>query len=158
MIVIALARGSPCTIHLTQLGNQLHNTKTRRFYVFPSYYNLYKMAEPQSPLNYPPGPIPHPLIRKPKASTLSRDQRRDYQLLHGIRWSYSQIRRHTGHTIRQIGVACGPNGKATPKKSTSRPPSSYVSLNRRASRIRLYIIKEPANILLKTYRSNELQG
>jgi hypothetical protein len=67
-------------------------------------------------------PIPHPPIHAPKAPTLTRDQRRDCQLLHSIGWSYSEIRLFTGHTVRQIGIACGPQGKATPKKSTGRPP------------------------------------
>ena len=77
------------------------------------------VLNPQSPQNQPIGPIPHPLIRRPKASTLTRNQRRDCQLLHSIGWSYSQINKQTGYTIRQIGLACV---KATPKKSTGHPP------------------------------------
>lgn len=73
-------------------------------------------------LNTLPTPLPRPPIRTPKAPTLSRDQRRDCQLLHNIGWSYSQIHRHTGYTIRQIQLACKPEGRATPRKSTGRPP------------------------------------
>ena len=39
----------------------------------------------------PLGPIPYPPIQKPKPQHLTRDQKRDIQLLHSIGWSYSQI-------------------------------------------------------------------
>ncbi|KAH6679002.1 hypothetical protein B0J14DRAFT_579812 [Halenospora varia] len=72
-----------------------------------------------NPSPEPLGPIPHPPICQPKALTLTRDQRRDCQLLHSIGWSYRQIHTHTRRMIRQIGSACA---KATPKKSSGRPP------------------------------------
>jgi len=62
------------------------------------------------------GPI---LVRRQKHPDLSRDQRRDVQLLHNIGWSYSQIHRHTSHSIQQIRTACQ---KATPRKRSGRPP------------------------------------
>jgi len=68
------------------------------------------------------GPIPHPPIRRSKAPDLTRDQKRDCQLLHSIGWSYSQIYKQTGHTIRQIRGACQEGARATPKKRTGRPP------------------------------------
>jgi hypothetical protein len=52
------------------------------------------------------GPIPHPLIRRPKAPDLSRDQKRDCGLLHAIGWSYSQIHTKLGFIINQIANAC----------------------------------------------------
>jgi len=55
-----------------------------------------------------------------KSSYLTRDQRRDCQLLHSIGWSYNQIKRHTGYTVRQIQRAC--SNRATPKKRSGRPP------------------------------------
>ena len=64
-------------------------------------------------------PIPHPPIRPPKASYLTRDQRRDIQLLHSIGWSYSQIRRHTIAIISQIRTSLI---KAIPRKRPGRPP------------------------------------
>ena len=36
----------------------------------------------------PNGPIPHPPIKQTRASHLTRDQRRDIQLLYRIGWSY----------------------------------------------------------------------
>jgi hypothetical protein len=68
------------------------------------------------------GPILHPPIRTPKAPSLSRDQKRDVQLLHSIGWSYSQIYKQTGFTVRQIYNACKAGGRPTPQKSTGRPP------------------------------------
>ena len=68
------------------------------------------------------GPIPHPPIRRPKAPDLTRDQRRDCQLLHSIGWSYSQIREQTRFTIRQIQGACQVGARSTPKKKSGRPP------------------------------------
>ena len=65
------------------------------------------------------GPIPHPPIRRLKHPDLSRDQRRDVQLLHNIGWSYNQIHKHTSHSIRQIQTACS---KATPQKRSGQPP------------------------------------
>ena len=67
-------------------------------------------------------PILHPAIRRQRHPDLSRDQRRDCQLLHSIGWSYSQIRTYTSYTIRQIQLACKPMSRATPQKRTSRPP------------------------------------
>ena len=64
--------------------------------------------------------IPHPPIRRSKASNLSRDQRRDVQLLHIIGWSYTQIEKHIGYTYSQIGNAY--RLRATPKKKSGRPP------------------------------------
>ena len=70
--------------------------------------------------NQPVRPLSSLPIRHPKAPTLTCDQRRDCQLLHSIGWSYSQIRTQTGYTVRQIGLAC--QKRATPQKSTGRPP------------------------------------
>jgi transposase len=82
------------------------------------------MANPLSHVLNPPekplGPIPHPPIRKPKAPDLTRDQRRDCQLLHLIGWSYSQIHKQTSFTIHQIAKACQVE-RATPKKRSGRP-------------------------------------
>ncbi len=77
---------------------------------------LHPMDEP---LEEPIGPIPHPSIRPSKAPELTRDQRRDIQLLSSIGWSYSQIRKHTKATISQIRTALI---KATPRKRSGRPP------------------------------------
>lgn len=74
------------------------------------------------PSQEPLGPIPHPPIRRPRAPELTRDQKRDCQLLHSIGWSYSQIHKHTGYTVRQIGGACSEQARATPKKRDGRPP------------------------------------
>ena len=71
------------------------------------------------PLLEPFRPRPHPPIRPPKASHLTRDQRRDIQLLHSIGWSYSQIHRQTQATLSQIRTAIV---KATPQKRSGRPP------------------------------------
>jgi transposase len=65
--------------------------------------------------------IPHPPIRKPKAPDLTRDQKRDCQLLHSIGWSYSQIRQKTGFTIHQVASACQVD-RPTPRKRGGRPP------------------------------------
>ena len=67
-------------------------------------------------------PIPHPPIRRQRHPDLSRNQRRDCQLLHSIGWSYSQIRTYTSYTIRQIQLACKPISRATLQKRTGRPP------------------------------------
>ena len=67
------------------------------------------------------GPIPHPPIRRTKALDLTRDQKRDCQLLHSIGWSYSQIHKETGYTIQQIGHACRAD-RPTPCKRGGRPP------------------------------------
>ncbi|RDL37965.1 uncharacterized protein BP5553_05398 [Venustampulla echinocandica] len=80
---------------------------------------LEQPSEPEQPLPLPPI-IPRPPIRRPKAPQLTRDQRRDCQLLHSIGWSYSQIHRQTSYSIRQIGLAC--TIRATPKKKSGRPP------------------------------------
>ena len=69
----------------------------------------------------PQGPVPHPPIRRSKASDLTRDQRRDCQLLHSIGWSYSQIHRKTGFTLHQIAGACQAD-RPTPRKRNGRPP------------------------------------
>jgi transposase len=69
--------------------------------------------------NTPSGPIPHPPIRRPKAPKLTRDQRRDVQLLRSLTWKYDDIRRFTGFTIRQIQTAC--TERATPRKGTGAP-------------------------------------
>ncbi len=45
-------------------------------------------------LQEPIGPILHPPIRRPRAPELTRDQKRDCQLLSLIGWSYSQIHKH----------------------------------------------------------------
>jgi len=83
------------------------------------------MANPLSlilnPLEGPLGPLPHPPIRKPKAPDLTRDQKRDCQLLHSIGWSYSQIHKQTSYSIHQIATACQAE-RATPKKRSGRPP------------------------------------
>jgi hypothetical protein len=76
---------------------------------------------PSSP-NRPVGPIPHPPIRRPRLPHLTRDQRRDCQLLHSIGWSYKEIRRHTGYTKHQIQYACTIQ-HPTPKKRSGRPPA-----------------------------------
>jgi hypothetical protein len=70
------------------------------------------------------GPCPHPPIRKEKALDLTRDQRRDVQFLHRIGWSYPQIHKHTGYTIRQIRTV---GAKATPQKRSGRPPILTVA-------------------------------
>jgi len=81
------------------------------------------VLNPPLPLPEPSlGPVPHPPIRRPKAPDLTRDQKRDCQLLHSIGWSYSQIHRQTGYTIRQIEGACRASARATPKKKSRRPP------------------------------------
>jgi len=69
----------------------------------------------------PYGPIPHPPIRRPKAPDLTRDQKRDCQLLHSIGWSYGQIRTKTGYTIDQI-VRAYRADRPTPRKRGGRPP------------------------------------
>ena len=83
------------------------------------------MANPLSlilnPLEGPLGPLPHPPIRKPKAPDLTRDQKRDCQLLHSIGWSYSQIHKQTSYSIYQIATVCQAE-QATPKKRSGRPP------------------------------------
>ena len=68
-----------------------------------------RSQEAQQPL-LPLGPIPHPPIRAPKAPQLTRDQRRDYQLLHGIGWTHKQINNQfPQYTIRQIQRAYAQN-------------------------------------------------
>jgi hypothetical protein len=62
-----------------------------------------------------------PLLYRPKASDLTRDQKRDCQLLHSIGWSYSQIRVYKGFTVRQIQRACTAI-QVIPKKRSGRPP------------------------------------
>ena len=79
----------------------------------PVTYSLTPQTQTQT------GPIPHPPFRQQKHPDLLRDQRRDVQLLHNIGWSYSQIHRHTSHSIRQIRTAYQ---KATPCKRSGRPP------------------------------------
>ena len=76
-------------------------------------------TEPLRPPSEPLGPMPHPPIRPPKATHLTRDQRRDIQLLHSIGWSYSQIHRQTKATLNQIRTTIV---KATPRKRSGRPP------------------------------------
>ena len=73
-------------------------------------------------LQGPLGLMPRPPIRRPRAPELTRDQKRDCQLLHSIGWSYNQIHKQTGYTIRQIGGACSQEARATPKKRSGRPP------------------------------------
>jgi hypothetical protein len=73
------------------------------------------------PLREPFGPIPHPPIRRPRAPELTRDPKRDCQLLLSIGWSYSQIHKQIGYAIRQIGGACSEEARATPKKRSGRP-------------------------------------
>ena len=65
-------------------------------------------------------PIPCPPFARQKHPDLSRDQRRDVRILHSIGWSYSQIHRQTGYTLRQIGFAY--RTQATPTKRSGRPP------------------------------------
>jgi hypothetical protein len=57
-----------------------------------------------------------------KSPDLTRDQKRDCRLLHSIGWSYSQIHRQLGYTVRQIGGACREGTQVTPKKRSGRPP------------------------------------
>lgn len=59
-------------------------------------------------------------IRRAYAQKLSRDQRRDIQLLRDLGWKHKDIHRHTGASLRQIGTAC--TLRATPRKSKGRPP------------------------------------
>ena len=66
------------------------------------------------------GPMPHPPIRRPKAPDLTRDQKRDCQLLHSIGWSYSQIHKKTSFTLNQVAHACQ-DLRATPRKRGGRP-------------------------------------
>lgn len=84
----------------------------------PTFLDLVLNPAPAEPL----GPRPHPPIRPTKQPQLSRDQRRDCQLLHDIGWSYSQIRRHTGYSLRQVNYACSQHTHATPTKRSGRPP------------------------------------
>jgi len=51
---------------------------------------------------------------------LTRDQRRDCQLLRSIGWRYRQIQEKTGFSRRQIQYAC--TSPATPTKRSGRPP------------------------------------
>ena len=60
------------------------------------------------------------LIHRPTQPDLTRDQRRDYQLLSRIGQSYSEIQRNTRYTIRQIQKAC--TVTATPRKHSGQPP------------------------------------
>jgi hypothetical protein len=59
-------------------------------------------------------------ICRPKQSDLTRDQRRDCQLLSRIKQSYSEIQRNTRYTIRQIQKAC--TTTVTSRKRSGRPP------------------------------------
>ena len=68
------------------------------------------------PLQEPLGPLPYPPIRRPRAPDLTRDQKRDCQLLHSIGWSYSQIHRQLGYTVRQIGGVCRESIQVISKK------------------------------------------
>ena len=72
----------------------------------------------------PNGPIPHPPIKQTRASHLTRDQRRDIQLLYRIGWSYQHIRNALPFhpTIRQVNYACKETTQATPQKRSGRPP------------------------------------
>ena len=73
-------------------------------------------------LQEPLGPIPCPPIRQQRAPELTRDQKRDCQLLSSIGWTYAQIHKQYGYTIRQIGGACYNGAQATPRKRSGRPP------------------------------------
>ena len=72
--------------------------------------------EPLAPF----GPILHPLIKRPKAPDLTRDQKRDVRLLYSIGWKFKEIHRQTKATYRQIKYAV--STKATPTKRSGRPP------------------------------------
>ena len=63
-------------------------------------------------------PAPHP-----KMTHLTRDQRRDCQLLRSIGWKYGQIQEKTGFFLRQIRYACSPACPATPTTRPGRPPT-----------------------------------
>jgi hypothetical protein len=82
------------------------------------------IAPLSEPFLGPIRPCPHPPIHKQRASDLTRDQRRDVQLLYSIGWSYTQIHKKTSYTIRQIGKACS---KATPQKRSGRLPVLTVA-------------------------------
>ena len=53
-------------------------------------------------------------------SDLTRDQRRDCQLLRSIGWKYAEIQEKTGFSWRQIQYAC--TTPATPTKRPGCPP------------------------------------
>ena len=69
------------------------------------------------PRRTPPRPPP---IRRPRASDLTRDQRRDIQLLRSLGWKYKDIERFTKATPSQVYTAC--TIRATPTKRPGRPP------------------------------------
>ena len=60
------------------------------------------------------------LIRRPKQPDLTRDQRRDCQLLSRIRQSYFEIQRNIRYIIRQIQKVC--TAIVTSRKRSSRLP------------------------------------
>ena len=92
----------------------------QNYILLPSFTDFLALALPplENIPDVPPGP--RPPIRKPKAPALTRDQRRDVQLLRSLGWQYKAIRYHTSFEIRQIEYAL--KQPATPKKSTGRPP------------------------------------
>ena len=55
-----------------------------------------------------------------KKSELTRDQRRDCQLLRSIGWKYAQIQEKTEFSWHQVQYAC--TSPATPTKKPGRPP------------------------------------
>ena len=73
-------------------------------------------------INLHVGPVLHPPIRRKKAPDLTRDQRRDCQLLFSLSWSYTQIHNKFGYTLRQIQTACSNEARATLRKRGGRPP------------------------------------
>jgi len=60
-----------------------------------------------------------------KISHLTRDQRRDCQLLQSIGWQYAAIQEKTGFSRHQIQYAC--TTLATPVKRSGRPPLLTVA-------------------------------
>ena len=63
---------------------------------------------------------PRPPIRRLRASDLTRDQRRDIQLLRSLGWKYKDIERFTKATPSQVYTAY--TIRATPTKRPGRPP------------------------------------
>jgi len=58
----------------------------------------------------------------PRSFHLTRDQRRDCQLLRSIGWKYTQIQEKTGFPLRQIRYVCS-SGCPAPTKKPGRPPT-----------------------------------
>ena len=84
--------------------------------------DISQLLNPSSPSTESTPPIPHPPIRRPKATELSRDQRRDIQLLRSIGWKYDAICKHLEFrpTKHQVRKAC--SSRPTPTKRVGRPP------------------------------------